>query len=162
MYFCYIINLQIEKFSLQNQNNQLGAIIGTIPICGSLQIIANSFYQDGVLMKQFTQNNFSQFVVGVYYLNNLLDENLIQPILMQGSFNTTNPNYAMIINKKTVNGQTNNIFFILKQNFILLRKHSNSQTVSKWNFTIFLLLIDTQLQNKYLEYHMYFKQPHVV
>ncbi|CAD8119095.1 unnamed protein product [Paramecium primaurelia] len=58
-------------------------------------------------MQQFPlqdQQNQSQFIVGVYYLNNLIDQNLTEPILIQGSFNTTNRNYAMIVNQQYQNG----------------------------------------------------------
>ncbi|CAD8117473.1 unnamed protein product [Paramecium primaurelia] len=128
IYFSYIIYLRIEKFSLQSQSNQNGTIIGTIPNYGSLQISANSFYQDGVLMQQFTQNNLSQFIVGVYYLNSLLDKNLMQPILMQGSFNTTNPNYAMIINKNYQNGTS--LYFYNQSIY--------NYPISIWNITCIL------------------------
>ncbi|CAD8204851.1 unnamed protein product [Paramecium pentaurelia] len=128
IYFSYIIYLRIEKFSLYSQSNQNGTIIGTIPNYGSLQISANSFYQDGVLMQQFTQNNLSQFIVGVYYLNSLLDKNLMQPILMQGSFNTTNPNYAMIINKNYQNGTS--LYFYNQSIY--------NYPISIWNITCIL------------------------
>ncbi|CAD8214383.1 unnamed protein product [Paramecium pentaurelia] len=97
---------------------------------------------------------FCQFVVGVYYLINLLDENLIQPILMQGSINTTNPNYAMIINKNTVNGPTNNIFFYFEIEF-----YFNQKTFQFLNYI--KMELHYTLHQLYLEYHMYFKQPHI-
>ncbi|CAD8181343.1 unnamed protein product [Paramecium octaurelia] len=64
-------------------------LITTIPNYGNLNNTGNSIYKNGVLMQQYQFQNQSQFIVGVYYLNNLLDQSQLEPILMQGSFQTT-------------------------------------------------------------------------
>ncbi|CAD8214851.1 unnamed protein product [Paramecium pentaurelia] len=98
IYFSYIIYLRIP---FQSQEIQIGKIFGTIPNYGNLAITANSFYQNGILMQQFKIQG--QFIVGAYYLNNLLDQNLMEPILMQGSFPAINNSYAMIVNQEYQN-----------------------------------------------------------
>ncbi|CAD8062913.1 unnamed protein product [Paramecium primaurelia] len=117
-YLSYIIYLRIQSLS---QKLQIGTIFGTIPNYGNLTIAANSFYQNGVLMQQF--NDQGQFIVGVYYLNNLFDQNLMEPILMQSSFNTTNRNYAMIVNQQYQIGTS---LYISKESI-------QNYPISNWN-----------------------------
>ncbi|CAD8089861.1 unnamed protein product [Paramecium sonneborni] len=98
----YIINIKIITSQLLSENRIEGRIMRSIPNYGSSQNGGNSFYKNGVLLQQFfTQNiNNSQNIIGAYYFNNLLVENLLEPILMYGSFITTNFSYAMIVNQE--------------------------------------------------------------
>ncbi|CAD8189805.1 unnamed protein product [Paramecium octaurelia] len=105
-YFSYIVVVRLEQFKLYNKNDfTKGRAIRSIPNYGNLTNTGNSFYLNGVLTQQFQLNykNNSHFIVGVYYFN-LFDENFIQPILMQSSFETSIKDYAIIIDQQYRNG----------------------------------------------------------
>ncbi|CAD8214106.1 unnamed protein product [Paramecium octaurelia] len=99
------INLEeILKIHNQKKIQQKAILIRTIPNYGNLINTGNSFYQNGILAQQFQYSNQNQYIVGIYSLNNLLNENLIEPILMQGSFITSISDYAIIFDQQQNQG----------------------------------------------------------
>ncbi|CAD8119129.1 unnamed protein product [Paramecium sonneborni] len=125
IYQGYVVQL---KFSLQNTKSSNGIFVGSIPNYSNLNNTGYSFYQNEVLMQQFTQGNQNQFIVGVYYFNNIKDENLSEPTLMQGSFNTTMYAYAMIVESKYQKGTA---LYIYNNNL-------SNYSISTWNVTCHL------------------------
>ncbi|CAD8121196.1 unnamed protein product [Paramecium sonneborni] len=111
---------QIIDFRIK-QNQSL--LINTIPYYGNFNNTGYSFYKNGVLMQQFSSNEIN--IVGAYYLNDNLYENLFEPILMQGSFNITTNNYAMIVNQQYKNGSSLYIYNDLIYNY----------SIGTWNIT---------------------------
>ncbi|CAD8214933.1 unnamed protein product [Paramecium octaurelia] len=121
------INYISEIIDFRIQQNLFQTVpIRTLPNYGNLNNTGNSFYQNGVLMQQFLSKK--EFIVGVYFLNNLLQENLLEPILMQGSFTTTMFDYAMIVDEKYQNGTS---LYIKKQSI-------HNYSISTWNVTCIL------------------------
>ncbi|CAD8110409.1 unnamed protein product [Paramecium primaurelia] len=59
-------------------------------------LVPNSVYSNGFLLQQFKQGN--TYIIGVYYIPNLLINNLEEPILMLGQLNSTSSEYALITN----------------------------------------------------------------
>ncbi|CAK92236.1 unnamed protein product (macronuclear) [Paramecium tetraurelia] len=102
IYFSFIVEVRLRSYQEFNQNYYYGIGLRTIPNFGNLNNTGNSFYQNRVLMQQFAQNN--AYINGVYFLNNLFNDNLKVPILMQGSFNSTISEYAMILSQQYENG----------------------------------------------------------
>ncbi|CAD8192570.1 unnamed protein product [Paramecium octaurelia] len=98
IYFSSIVEIRLKQFQKSGYQPYSGIAIRTIPNYGNSSNNGNSFYQNGVLMQQFQYNKTN--IIGVYYLNHLLDGNLLEPILMQGSFNTPITDYAMIVNQQ--------------------------------------------------------------
>ncbi|CAD8062849.1 unnamed protein product [Paramecium primaurelia] len=145
-----------------HQNESYNVIIGTIPNYGNLTNTGHSFYKNGVLMQQFYSNTVN--IVGVYYLNNnnylnnLLNEDILEPILMQGSFNTTNVNYAMIVNLQYQNGTSlyisNQIIFNYSLSTWNVTCILNSHTKYETNVTIFC---DNEFSNGI--YNIFFYPP---
>ncbi|CAD8111334.1 unnamed protein product [Paramecium sonneborni] len=123
--FSCIVITRIIKSKFKNQNTQVGRIYRTIPKYGPYRNTLNSFYQNGVLMQQFSSKNLYYFNIGVYYLNNLLDENLLEPILMQGLIYSKN-SYAMVVNQEQQSVTTVYIY----NNFIYSYTFSTSWNVS--------------------------------
>ncbi|CAD8203650.1 unnamed protein product [Paramecium pentaurelia] len=59
-------------------------------------LVPNSVYSNGFLLQQFKQGN--TYIIGVYYIPDLLINNLEEPILMLGQLNSKSPEYALITN----------------------------------------------------------------
>ncbi|CAD8062881.1 unnamed protein product [Paramecium primaurelia] len=152
---------EIIEFRLQ-QNIFYFVIIGTIPNYGNLTNTGNNFYKNGVLMQQFQSNTVN--IVGVYYLNNnnylnnLLNGDILKPILMLGSFTATNNSYAMIVNQEYKNGTTlyisNQIIFNYSLSTWNVTCVLNSHTKYKANVTIFC---DNEFSNGI--YNIFFYPP---
>ncbi|CAD8168770.1 unnamed protein product [Paramecium pentaurelia] len=125
-YFSYIVVLILKQIISQNGNFYNGRIIRTIPNLYNLTNTGNSFYQYGVLMQQFQSNN--KTIVGTYYIEDFLDNNIMEPILMQGSFSTTVPDYAIIVDQQYRNGTS---LYIYNQSI-------NNYSIGTWNVTCFM------------------------
>ncbi|CAD8129457.1 unnamed protein product [Paramecium sonneborni] len=89
----YIFTFQLEAIISFQQPIPVQNI-QTIPNYLNLTQTSNSIYQNGILVQPFLYQNY--YVVGAYYLDNLLN-NINEPYLMQGLFNTTSLQYAMIV-----------------------------------------------------------------
>ncbi|CAK92223.1 unnamed protein product (macronuclear) [Paramecium tetraurelia] len=118
-----ILKGRLEQLDCSHAQNCQGSGIRTIPVFGDLINNCNSFYQNGVLTQQFIY--YKIYIIGVYYLNNHLNGNLMEPILMQGSFHTTESNYAMIFNSYYQNGTA--IYF--------LNQYIQNYPIGTWNVT---------------------------
>ncbi|CAD8182503.1 unnamed protein product [Paramecium octaurelia] len=123
MYFSFIVEVRLRLYQQFNQNIYKGIGFRTIPNFGDLNNTGNFFYQNMILMQQFKYMN--TYIIGVYYLNNLKDENLKEPILMQGSYNATVSDYAMITNQQYEYGTA--IYFYNQKIY--------NYPISTWNVT---------------------------
>ncbi|CAD8123450.1 unnamed protein product [Paramecium sonneborni] len=128
-YLSYITIIRIIKYQIQSENQLVGRIMRSIPNYGSYDNRVNSLYQNGVLLQQFyTILNNSSYIIGAYFLNNLLIENLLEPILMYGSFNASNLSYAMIVNQEYQHATT--LFFFNQSIY--------NYSLSTWNVSCLL------------------------
>ncbi|CAD8182529.1 unnamed protein product [Paramecium octaurelia] len=130
--FSYIAVVKLEQRNCSKNENCKGQGIRTIPIYGDLINKGNSFYSNGVLTQQFINN--TNYIIGVYYLNNLLIRNLREPILMFGSFTATVSSYAIIANP-----YQNGIALYIYDQYIL------SYPIGTWNITC---LLNKKTQNQ--------------
>ncbi|CAD8182483.1 unnamed protein product [Paramecium octaurelia] len=123
IYLSFIVEVRLRAYQELNQNYYNGIGLRTTPNFGYLNNTGNFLYQNRVLMQQFTQNN--AYINGVYYLNDLFDDNLKVPILMQGSFNATISDYVMILNEQYEYGTA--IYFYNKSIY--------NYPIGTWNLT---------------------------
>ncbi|CAD8159219.1 unnamed protein product [Paramecium pentaurelia] len=76
-------------------------IITSIPAYGDLKPNTISIYSNGYLLQQFKKGY--NYIIGVYQISKLLNNNLEEPILMLESINSTSLEYALISNLESQN-----------------------------------------------------------
>ncbi|CAD8117539.1 unnamed protein product [Paramecium primaurelia] len=91
--FGYLLFYKLFQNQLSFQD-----LITTIPayVNDDIVLVPNFVYSNGFLLQQFKQGN--TYIIGVYYITDLLINNLEEPILMLGQLNSTSSGYALITN----------------------------------------------------------------